>query len=138
VEFLSGSDAWGYAFGKAKGGDDKTRERQKAAAVGFALRGFRLRPSKKSGSGSSLYDRARAISIIAAHTPPEIVVVDTPPEKVPNLPHLPEGNLAFPQTIDNKDKTEGTEGTEGLTGVCQKSTLELDKPSVVWEEEDES
>jgi hypothetical protein len=119
VEFLSGTDAWAYVFAKAKGSDDKTRERSKALAVGYALRNFRLGPIKKSGSGSSLYDKKAAMEVIARHVP----------QNLPYLPEVPEPTLPFPQVADTKGGTEGTEYTEA-SAESGPSMFEPDEPSV--------
>jgi hypothetical protein len=119
VNKLSGTESWATTFAKAKGGDEATRERTKAAAVGFALRRFRLRPRKKSSSGSSIYCLTEALSVIGSHVP----------QILPYLPDVPQPDFPQFQVTDNAKKTEGTERTDGSTEASTKSISKPDQDS---------
>ena len=74
VEELSQGEAFASTFATAKGTDEKTRERMKATAVGYALRRFRLQPLKRTNQGK-VYDVRAAMHIIAAHIPENVTEV---------------------------------------------------------------
>lgn len=117
VEDLSQTDAWSSTFAKAKGNDDKTRERTKAVSVGFVLRRFRLRPQKKSSSGSSVYSLTEAINVIGSHVP----------QNLPYPPEVPGSDRQHQQVPDDTNKTEGPESTEGFTDAGGKAMSESDQ-----------
>jgi hypothetical protein len=104
VESLSSSDAWANTFAKAKGMDDATRGRTKAAAVGYVLRNYRLKRVGKSGSGSSLYSVKDAIAVIGKHVP----------ENLPFVPEVQQPDLPYPQVTEKPSEKKHTEATEAF------------------------